>query len=144
MLLGEITYTKQKKQSLSFKDLHLLRSNKTFSKSDQYATLCLKQSKIDVNHTELLIMLAATNFLCCPMQTFCCLFTYDSQSPYAPLFAYNNTSFIRCYTIKQLCQRLVIPNISSVNHSGHNFRHRIIQYVSNNGILDENTQKLGH
>lgn len=77
MRLGEITYTEQEKQSPSFKDLHLIRSDITFSESDQYAILRLKRSKTDAKHTGVLIMLAATNSPCCPVQTLRRLFTYD-------------------------------------------------------------------
>lgn len=62
MQLREITYTQLKKQSPLLKNLHLIRFDITFFESDQYATLRLKQSKTDVNHTGVLIILAATNF----------------------------------------------------------------------------------
>lgn len=39
MRLGEITYMEPEKQANSFKDLHLTRSDITFSENDQYATL---------------------------------------------------------------------------------------------------------
>lgn len=51
MRLGEITYTQTERKSVSFKDLHLTRSDVTFSEQDQYATLRLKRRKTDVNHT---------------------------------------------------------------------------------------------
>lgn len=122
MRLGEITYTVAEKTHPSFKDLHLTRSDITFSENDQYATLRLKRSKTDTNHSGVLIMLAVTNFFSCPVKALRTLFTQDPQPPSSPLFACNNSSFTRRYIIEQLRARLVRANIPSVHYSGHSFR----------------------
>lgn len=59
--LGEITYTHAERNNSSFKDLHITRSDVTFSKLDQYARLRLKRSKNDANQTGVLMMLAVTH-----------------------------------------------------------------------------------
>lgn len=143
MQLGELFYTEAEKQSAFFKDLHLIRSDVTFSESDQYATLRLKQSKTDVHHTGVLIMLAATNSLCCLVHALCCLFTHNPQSPSSCFFTYNYTFFTRRYVVEQLRQRLEAAHISSTGYSVHSFRRGAAQHASDNGMLDENIQKLG-
>lgn len=143
MQLGEITYTKQEKQFFSFQDLYLICFNITFFECDQYTTLCLKQSKTNINHTGVLIILAAINSLCWPVKTLCRLFTYDLQSSSTPLFTYNNTSFTRRYAVEQLRLRLAITNISFAEYSGHCSRLVAAQHASDNGILDDDIQKLG-
>lgn len=107
MRLREITYTVAEKNRPSFKDLHLTRSDITFSENDQYATLRLKRSKTDTNHSGVLIMLAATNSFSCPARALRTLFTHDPQPPSSPIFACNNSSFTRRYIIEQLRARLV-------------------------------------
>ncbi len=142
MQFWEITYTKQKKQFFSFKNLYLIHSDITFSKSDQYAILHLKQSKININHIRVHIILAATNFLCCLVEDLYRLFTYDPQSLSALWFVYNNTSFISHYTIEQLRQRFAMANISFAEYSSHSFRRGVAQHVVDNGMLDEDIQKF--
>lgn len=144
MRLGEITYTDPKKRADSFKDLHLICSDITFSENDQYATLRrLKRSKTDTNHIGVLIMLAATNQPTCPVTALRWLFTHNPQQPHAPLFAYNNTAFSRRYVIDKLRARLIAFGISLSHYTGHNFRRGAAQHASDNGILDEDIQKLG-
>lgn len=84
MRLGEITYTEPEKRADSFKDLHLTRSDITFSENDQYATWRLKRSKTDINHTGVLIMLATTNQPTCPVTALRRLFTMILNSPTLP------------------------------------------------------------
>lgn len=143
MQLGKITYTDGEKMGDSFQELHLTRSDIIFSENDQYATLRLKRSKTDANHTGILIMLAAKTSLCCPVQALRSLFTHDPQAPSSPLFAFNNTSFTRRYVIDQLRQRLHTANISSSDYSGHSFRREAAQHAWDNRMLDEDIQRLG-
>lgn len=141
--LGELTYTAGEKASPSFKELHLTRSDITFSERDQYATLRLKRSKTDTNHTGVLIMLAATKYSTCPVTALRSLFTHDPQLPHAPLFSFNNVSFSRQYVVDNLRARLLAKGVSSLGFSGHSFRRGAAQHASDNGMLDEDIQKLG-
>lgn len=61
MRLKKLTYTTGEKKSPSFKDLYFTRSDITFSEQDQYAIFKLKRDKTNINHTGVLIMLAAMN-----------------------------------------------------------------------------------
>lgn len=143
MRLGELTYTHAEKIHSSFRDLHLTRSDITFSEHDQYVTLRLKKSKTDVNHTGALIMLAKTQDPTCPVTALRALFTRDPQPAYAPLFSHDNKSFTRRYVIAQLRSRLSAIGVSSTNYSGHSFWKGAAQHASNNGMLEEDIQKLG-
>lgn len=141
MRLGEITYTAAEKVTTLFKDLHLTRSDITFS--EKYATLRLKRSKTNTNHTRVLIMLAATNDSTCPVTALRSLFTHNPQPPHAPLFAFNNASFSRQYVIDKLRARLLFIGVSATGFSGHSFRRDTAQNASDNGMLDKDIQKLG-
>lgn len=88
-------------------------------------------------------MLAATNQPTCPVSALRRLFTHVPQEPHAPLFACNNTAFSRRYIIDKLRVRLTTSGISSSNYTGHSFRRRAAQHASDNGMLDEDIQKLG-
>lgn len=126
-----------------FKDLYLTRSDITFCENDQYATLRLKRSKTNANHTRVLIMLAATTSPYCPVLALCSLFTHDPQSTSSSLFILNNLSFTRRSVIDQLHRRLTTANISCLEYSKHSFRRGAAQHVSHNGMLDKDIQKLG-
>lgn len=60
MRMGELTYTAAELKKDSFKDTKLTRSDISFAEGNQYATLRLKRSKTDVEHTSVQIILAAT------------------------------------------------------------------------------------
>lgn len=59
--LKKLIYTKQKKQSILFKELYLIHFNVILSEGNQYITLRLKYSKTNINYIEVLIMLDITN-----------------------------------------------------------------------------------
>lgn len=141
--LGGITYTDTDRNSSSFIDLHLTRSDVTFSKHNQYATLQLKRSKTDTSHTGVLIMLAATSLPTCPVAALWNLITHDLQPPQAPLFAFNNSAFSRRRVVEQLRLRLSALEIFAPHYSGHSFRKRAAQHAADNGMLNDDIQKLG-
>lgn len=121
MQLEKLVYTNAIKQSASFKDLHLIRSDITFSKNNQYVILHLRWSKTNIYHTSVLIMLAATASLWCPMWSFYCLFTHNPQSPSIFLFTYKIISFPKIYIIKQLRNRLEAAHIPFIDYSNYSF-----------------------
>lgn len=88
-------------------------------------------------------MLAATRDSTCPVTALRSLFTHDSQPPYAPLFAFNNSSFSRQHVVDSLRASLLVRGVSALGFSGHSFRREAAQHASDNGILDEDIQKLG-
>lgn len=66
LCMNKINYTELEAQSRTFVDTKLTRSDIIFSDGDQHAILCLKQSKTDVHHTRVEIILAATHHQTCP------------------------------------------------------------------------------
>lgn len=142
MRLGELTYIATEKANPSFKDLYFTRSDITFSEQNQYAMLRLKRSKTDTNHTGVLIRLAATKDFTCPVTALHSLFTHDPQPPHAPVFAFNNLSFLRQHVVDSLQARLLARRVSLLGFLGHRFRRGAAQHASDNGMLDEDIQKL--
>ena len=86
MRMGELTYTAAELKKDSFKETKLTRSDISFSEGDQYAILRLKQSKTDVEHTGVQIILAATGEPTCPVSALRRLFIQDPRPADAPLF----------------------------------------------------------
>lgn len=143
MRLGELTYSDSDKKNPSFKDLFLTRSDVKISENNQYATLRLKRSKTDLNHTGVLIVLAATRTETCPVDALYRLLTQDPQPSNSPLFSFSNASFSRRRVIEQLRSRLTTVGISSTSYSGHSFRKGAAQHAADNGMLEEDIRKLG-
>lgn len=143
MRLGELTDTANKKADPSFKDLHFKKSDITFSEQDQCAMLRLKRSKTDTNHTRVRIMLAATKDPTCPVTALRSLFIHDPQSSHAPLFAFNNCLFSRQHVINNFRARLLARRVPLIGFLGHSLKRCAAQHVSDNGMLDEDIQKLG-
>ena len=48
--VGKFIYTQQNLKSKVFKDTELTQSDITFAENNEYAILCLKRSKTDINH----------------------------------------------------------------------------------------------
>lgn len=144
MRLGELIYSDSDKRNPSFKDLFLTRWDAKVSESHQYATLRLKRSKTDLNHTGVFIVLAATRTETCPVDALHWLFTQDPQPPNPPFFSYNNPFFNRRRVVEQLRSRIFTVGISSTNYnySGHSFRKGAAQHAADNGML-EDIRKLG-
>lgn len=139
--LGELTYTDlDRSKNTSFKDLHLTRLDVRISEHNQYATLRLKRSKTDTNHTRVLIMLAATHNQNCPVDALQNLFSHDPQPPDSPLFRFHNASFSQRRVAEQLRARLSMLDIPSGKYSRHSFRKGAAQHAADNGMLDEDIQ----
>lgn len=142
MRMEELIYTTTKKTSLSFKHLYLTKSNVIFSEQDQYVIFRLKCSKVGTNHTRMLIMQATVRDSTCSIIALRSLFTHDLQLFYAPLFTFNNSFFTKQHIINSLQASLPAKVVCTFRFSGHNFRKKVIQHVSDNNILDKNIQKL--
>ena len=74
----------------------------TFAENNEYAILCLKRSKTDINYQGVEIMLTAANNSLCSVQALCRLVTEDSQPPDAPLFSNKGRHFTRKSVINTL------------------------------------------
>jgi hypothetical protein len=140
--LGEITYTTAEAKKPSFARTKVTRGDVSFAEFDQYATIRLKRSKTDTDHSGVQIILAATNEDTCPVLALRHLFRIDPQPPSAPLFRLG-TSFSRSTVISILRKRLINAGINCDAFSGHSFRKGAAQHASDHGMLDENIQRLG-
>lgn len=88
-------------------------------------------------------MLSATDLPTCPVAALWNLFTHDPQAPQVPPFAFNNTSFSRRRVVEQLRLGLSALGIFPPCYSGHSFRKGAAQHTADNGMLNEDIQKLG-
>ncbi len=93
MRLGEITYTAAEVKKSIFAETKLTRSDISFEEENQYTTLRLKQSKTDVEHTEVQIILAATGQQTYPVAALRRLFIQDPRPPNAPMFRLSFVAF---------------------------------------------------
>ena len=100
--LGEITYTGIELKKASFSATRVTRSDISFSKDNQYAVLCLKQSKTNIEHTDVQIILAAIGEKTCPVAALARLYTLDPQPANAPLFRLSSGAFSRFSVVTAL------------------------------------------
>ncbi len=143
MRLGEITYTATEAKKSIFAETKLPRSDISFEEGDQYATLRLKRSKTDVEHTGVQIILAVTGqqtFLVAVLRR---LFIQDPRPPNAPMFKLSSVVFSRQNVFAILKKRITSAGLSESDFSGHSFRKGDAQHAADNGMLDENIQRLG-
>lgn len=142
--LGEITYTSAElKKKANFVDTHATRSDISSAEGNQYAVLRLKRSKTDIEHSGVQIILAATGENTCPVAALRQLFLIDPQPSNAPLFRLNSGSFSRQGVVAALKKKLVQAGIKETEFFGHSFRKGAAQYAADQGMLDENVQRLG-
>ena len=144
--MGEFTYSLLDLKKRSFQDTKLIRSDVSFSDTYQYATLRLKSSKTDINHSGVEIILAAnpSSIGTCPVTALQNLVHCDPQSPQASLFKLcSNGTFARQTVLKHLEKHLLAKGIIPSQYSGYSFRRSAAQHASDHGMLDENIQQLG-
>lgn len=142
--MGEFTYSKAELQDiLLFERTRLTRNDISFSDDGQCATLRLKRSKTDVNHSGVQIILAATSHVTCPVRALRLLFELDPQSPNAPLFRFREGAFSRDRVLKFLTKRLELAQYGPLHYSGHSFRKGAAQHASDHGMPHESIQQLG-
>lgn len=142
---GEFTYSlKDQPGSRSFINTKLTRSDITFDENSEYAILRLKRSKTDLDHKGVEIILAATHNQVCPVAALRKLFLLDRQPPTAPLFRFDSGAFEYNLFVDTLRDRLQdIGDPRSMHYSGHSFRRGAAQHAADNGILDDDIQRLG-
>lgn len=143
---GEFTYApKDQPGSRIFTNTKLTRSDITFDEAFGYVIIRLKRSKTDFDHKGVEIVLAASYDRACPVSALRELSQKDKQPPSAPLFRSGSESpFDRNYFIDTLRKRLrIIGDPRADCYSGHSFRRGAAQHAADNGILDEDIQRLG-
>ncbi len=105
--------------------------------------LRLKQSKIDTEHTEVQIILAATGKKTCPVAALERLYTLNPQYPDALLFRLTSGAFSRNSMVSTLKKRISRLGLSQSDYSGYSFRKGAAQHAAGHGMLDEMIERLG-
>lgn len=121
----------------------IIRSNILFSKGNQYALLFLKQSKTNIEHTGVQIILAATGEKTYPVAALARFYILDLQLTNASLFRLSFGAFSHFNIITVLKKRIFLIGLDQINDFDHSFHKDMAQYMANYGILDEIIQKLG-
>lgn len=144
---AEVTYeAKETKNQLLFERGHLLRRDITFAENDEHAILSLRGSKADTNFTgvEIFISSESEDPHCCPVKALRALVTLDPKPKNAPLFSLSTGAFNRKHLIDTLRARLRAAGVANAkDFAGHSFRRGAAQHASDNGILDQDIQRLG-
>jgi hypothetical protein len=142
---GEFTYSeKDQPFSRNFINTKLTRSDITFDEQSKYAILRLKRSKTDYDHKGVEIVLAATHNDICPVAALQELFQVDKQLSSAPLFRSETGAFDYDYFVNTLRKHLrKIDDPRADRYSGHSFRRGAAQHAADNGVLDDDIQRLG-
>lgn len=118
MKLGEM---KANAKKISFEKTKLTRSDVFFAEENQYATLSLKQSKTDTEHTRVQIIFTATNDATCPISALGNLFALDLRPPNVPLFRLLSNMFLCHNVITILRKKLNAIGLLKVEYSRHSF-----------------------
>lgn len=63
--MRELTNLVAETKKIMFTEIGFLKSDISFDKEDQYTILCLKQSKTNIKHMEMQIILAVTRECIC-------------------------------------------------------------------------------
>jgi hypothetical protein len=142
---GEVTFEdKDRSNQRNWEGTGLLRSDVTFSDTDEHVTLALKRSKTDYNHEGVEIIMSATGNSTCPVKALRRLFREDLQPINAPLFRFANrtfsyTNFVA--TLRSRLSRIGVPNCNLF--TGHSFRRGAATTAKLKGVLDSDIQRLG-
>ena len=138
---GEITYEASDLANTPvFEHTKLQRRDVTFADDDEYAIITLRQSKCDIEHTGVEIVLARTGTSTCPIAALRAL----PQPRQAPLFRTQKGPFTRAKYIGTLQARLKAAGYTNYrDFTGHSPRRGAAQHAADNGILEYDIQKLG-
>lgn len=142
---SELTYEERDLQNQGiFQNTKLQRRDITFADDDEHAILLLRSSKSDHEHTGIELILAATDEPTCPVRALRALFILDPQPQKAPLFRTSKGAFSRNRYIGELQKRIrATGNTNYKLYTGHSTRRGAAQHAADNGILDNDIQKLG-
>ena len=107
------------------------------TEGDQYAILCLKQSKTDVEHTVVQIILAARGEPTCTVSALRRLFVQD---PRPGIFRLSSSAFSRQNVVSILKKQITKAGLAEEDFSGHSFRKGAAQHAADHDILNESIQ----
>ncbi len=143
MRLREIMYMAAEAKKSTFAETKLTRSDISFEKGDQYATLRLKRSKTDVEHTGVQIILAAKGEQTCPVAAQKGLFIQDPRSTNVSLLRVSSVAFSGQNVVAILKKRIALVSLSKSDFSGHSCCKRATQYAADKGMLDKSIERIG-
>jgi hypothetical protein len=127
-----------------FEHTKLQRRDITFAENDEHVIITLRESKNDYDHTGVEIVLACTNTPSCPVTALRALLTLDPQPRRAPLFRTHKGAFNRNAYVNTMRVRLKGIGVKNYKaYAGHSPRRGAAQHASDNGILDDDIQRLG-
>ena len=127
----------------SFAITRVTRFNILFFKGNQYIVLCFKQSKTDIKHNGIQIILVATEKKIYPITTLVCLYTLDPQPANAPIFFLLSSFYSRFNVMMTLKKQLSLTNLELANYFSHNFRKSMAQHTIAHCMLAKIIQKPG-
>lgn len=142
---AEVTYEQRDLQNREvFEATKVQRRDVTFAENDEHVILKLRASKSDHNHTGVEIVIARTGEATCPVLALRALYDLDPQPPCSPLFRTHTGPFSRKFYIDKLRARLASKGYQNyMLFAGHSPRRGAAQHAADNGIMDEDIQKLG-
>ena len=130
--------------ALGFSNTKLSCSDITFGINDKHVVLMLKQSKTDILHEGVDIILAATGTATCPVLALRQLWIQDPQPQDAPLFRLANRAFSSDAVMTIIQARLCTLGIQNYAlFTGHSFRQGAAQTASDIGLPESDIQALG-
>ena len=136
-------YTGTEFKKALFLVTRVTRSDILFSEGNQYIVFCLKQSKTDIEHIGVQIILATTGEKTCPVAALVRLYILNPQPTNFPLFRLSSGAFSRFSVVTALKKWLFLAGLEQADYSGHSFRKGAAQHAADHGMLDEMIQKLG-
>lgn len=126
-----------------FKDTKVTRADIFFFEFDQFLTLKLGTNKINVNHTEIIIVIVVKHQQKYTLTSLCKLFFRNPELGYAPLLSQAKRKLISKYLIHTLKSLFVQCMNEARNFSSQSFTRSKAQNSSDCKILNKKTQIQG-
>ena len=146
--IGEFTYLDADKQlGHTFSRWFLTKGSIHVAQDASYLELTIHASKTDPFRKGIMLTIAATNDLACPVHSMRKLQAIDSHCPpHAPLFCvgkHDPYSFLREYIVQRLQELAATAGLEGDNWNGHSFRRGAATWAAQVGISDTEIQVLG-
>ena len=110
-----------KLKKASFSLIKVIRSEILFSKGNQYAVLCLKQSKTNIEHTRVQIILITTGKKYYLVAALTRLYNLDPQPTNTPLFRLSFRAFSCFSMISALKKQIALIDLTQADYFGYSF-----------------------
>lgn len=112
LCLKKIIYTGTKLKKASFSNTKIIRSNILFFKKNQYAMLCLNQSKTNNEHIGISMVFVATGEKTCSMAALFRFYILNPQPANILLFYLLSSAFLRFSMVTALKKRFLLANLA--------------------------------